>query len=308
MLGKSSLGNSQFRIRRNRIWWLFALPIVIFLLVAGPVQGQEGDLPAEDTVEEVPGAEDPDEEEFDSEAITEIDPGEVATRHRLDLGLDRIGLSNQSITTLSLGYTWAPGVHSSLLITTNFLDPEGLTEDPEDQGLIFGDTIVTYSWAGKQTIFAKPWLPSRFGSGIGLVIPTGSPEKVAGLDMWVALPFLGLVKPVTEKLVLLPTFIYGQSFAEGDLAIPMQMVSLEVGLLYELSEKWWLFYRPTIGREFELSETIIFNLLQVGRTIGARHGISLEFGTVSDEVYSLMVGFRENFNQRITLRAHLGFR
>ena len=60
--------------------------------------------------------------------------------------------------------------------------------------------------------------------------------------------------------------------------------------------------------DFELNDSILFNLLQVGREFGKRHGVSLELGSVSDEKYSLEIGFRSNDNYRLTLRAHFGFR
>lgn len=234
--------------------------------------------------------------------------GEVVARHLLDVSLDRLGRTDQNVTTLSLAYTWAPGEHHSVNVTTSFLDPEGLGPAEENEGFLLSDTVLNYSWSGRTKVEARPWLPNRFGSGLGLVIPTGDAEKGAGGDMWVANPYLGLVKTVSEKLVILPTLSYTQSFAEGDLAVPIQAIGAEIGLLYELSSKWWLFYRPTIMREFELSETILINLLQVGRAVGKRHGVSLEYGAVSDEVYSQMIGFRSNVNYRLSLLAHFGFR
>lgn len=232
----------------------------------------------------------------------------VVTRHLLDVGLDQLGRDDQNLTSVSLGYTWAPGEYHSVNITTSFVDPEGLGPVEENEGFLLSDTAINYSWTGNTKVEARPWLPNRFGSGLGLVVPTGSPEKGAGGDMWIVTPYLGLVKTAGKKLVVLPTLSYMQSFAEGDLAVPIQAIAAEIGLLYALSPRWWIFYRPTIMREFELSETVLLNLLQVGREVGKRHGVSLEYGSVSDEVFSQAIGFRSNVNYRVTLRAHFGFR
>ena len=232
----------------------------------------------------------------------------VFTHHRVDLGIERVGRTDQNITTIGLGYTWAPGEHHSVNITTRFVDPEGLELPEEHKGFTFSDTVVYYSWSGDYKIEAKPWLPNRFGSGVGLVIPTGDARKGAGIDMWVVTPYLGLVRAVAKRLVIAPTLSFSQSFAEGDLAVPIQAPGAEIGFLYEISPKWWLFYRPTLMYDFELEETIFLNLLQLGRHVGKRHGVSLEYGSVSDQVYSQAIGFRSNFNYRLTLQAHLGFR
>lgn len=232
----------------------------------------------------------------------------ATTHHRLDLGIDRLGRSDQHVTTVALGYTWAPGEHHSFNLTTRFVDPEGLGPADEKDGFLFSDTVLYYSWSGSYTYDAKPWLPNRFGSGFGLFVPTGDAARGAGLDMWVAVPYLGVVRAATKRLTIAPTLTFAQSFAEGDLAVPLQAVGAEIGLLYAIAPRWWLFYRPTILRDFELSETVMLNLFQLGRQIGKRHGISLEYGRISDEKYSLGVGFRSNSNYRLTLQGHIGFK
>lgn len=196
---------------------------------------------------------------------------------RLDFGIEQVGRTDQNITTFGLGYTWASGEHHSVNVTVRFVDPEGLGEVEENQGFAFADTVLNHSWSGNCRIEARPWLPNRFGSGLGLVAPTGNVAKGAGIDMWVVTPYLGLVRAVTRRL-------------------------------YAISDKWWLFYRPTVLYDLELEETILFNLLQLGREIGKRHGVGLEFGSLSDEVYSQVVGFRSDYNYRLTLRAHVGFK
>jgi len=238
----------------------------------------------------------------------EVSSEDATTHHRIDFGFDRFGRNEQYITTVALGYTWAPGEHHSLSLTTRFVDPKGLGPVGHHEGFLLSDTELYYSWSGSHTYEAKPWLPNRFGSGLGLLAPTGDAAKGSGLDMWVAIPYLGLVKAATKRLTILPALTFAQSFAEGDLAVPLQALGAEIGLLYAIAPRWWLFYRPTILRDFERSETVILNLLQLGRELGKRHAISLEFGHVSDEGYTLEIGFRSNSNYRLTLLGHIGFR
>lgn len=232
---------------------------------------------------------------------------EVETRHRLDFGFDRIGRHERKLTTYSFGYTWAPGLHHSLAVALTAADPKGLTFGVEGEGFALGDSRIGWSWAGRERVSARPWLPNRFGSGVELLVPTGNAERGFGGDMWVVTPYLGAVKVVKERFILLPTLIASQSFAEGDQAVPLRALGAEVGLLYEAGERWWLFYRPSVLHEFELSETVYSHLVQVGVEIGRRHGLSLEWGSVADEVSSLQAGFRTNVNHRLTVRAHLGF-
>lgn len=243
----------------------------------------------------------------DEQKTTDTAAGESRTRHRLDLGFDHIGRGSQSIETLSLGYTWAPAEHHSTNITTHFIDSSVSSQVDDSTGYLLSDTTLYYSWARGYDIEARPWLPNRFGSGVGLVVPTGDAEKGAGGDMWVVSPYLGLVKLVGKKLIILPILTFSQSFAEGDLAIPFQAIGAEIGLLLEITPKWWLFYRPTVLYDFELQETAMLNLLQLGRKVGGRHGVNVEYGRVSDEVYSQLIGFRSNSNYRLTLTLQFGF-
>jgi hypothetical protein len=228
--------------------------------------------------------------------------------HRLDVGADRIGLSGQSSSTFSLGYTWAPGAHHAVSGTFAFAKSDDLGEAEESNNLVFGDTVVGYSWTGRAQVSAKPWLPSRLGSGVEVAAPTGNVEAGGSADMWVVTPYLGVVRAVGNRAVLLPTIGYGRSFWHGEQAVPIELLTVELGLLVDLSSRWWLFFRPAYWHEFKLSDDITHVQLQVGREVGARNGISLEYGKVSAELTSELLGFRGSSQDRLTLRAHFGFR
>jgi hypothetical protein len=72
--------------------------------------------------------------------------------------------------------------------------------------------------------------------------------------------------------------------------------------------KWWLFYRPGVFYDIRLQETAVIHLHQLGRLLGKRHGIGVEYGRISDEIYSQSIGFRANSNYRLSLGVQLGFR
>lgn len=235
--------------------------------------------------------------------LTEADDATHGPHHRIDFGLERFGGAERSIMTLALGYTWAPGMQHSLHVNANLLD-SSLGESDGD-GL--SDTLIQYSWAPTEKITARPWLPRRFGTGLGLVVPTGDLEKGTGSDMWVAAPFLGLPITIGESLILLPSLMYLHSFSHGENAIPLQALIGEFGVLYGFAQKWWVTFIPAAAQDFEFSETTLTASLQVGREIGSKHGISLEVGGSDDEITSFLIGFASDFNWRVALKGHLGF-
>lgn len=238
------------------------------------------------------------------ESALELDP--IADpHHRIDLGLDRWGGEDSDISTFSLGYTWAPGQQHAANISVNIVDSR-LADIEGGDG--FSDTVVTYSWAPSEKVTAKPWLPRRFGTGLGLVIPTGDLLDGTGTDMWIAMPFVGWPVTVGKKTVLLPSLAYLRSFSESELSIPIEGVSLQLGVVTVISAKWWLTVLPAVTEELVLHETIASIAVQVGREFGARHGISIEYGWVDDDTISTVIGLGSDFNERIAVRGHFGFR
>jgi hypothetical protein len=231
-------------------------------------------------------------------------PAASGPHHRLDLGLDRLGSAERDITTFSVGYTWAPGQEHAFHINANYLDSR--LADIEGDGL--SDTILTYSWAPGEKVTASPWLPRRFGTGLGLSVPTGDLLDGTGSDMWIAAPFVGWPVSVSEKLTLLPSLAYLRSFSEGDLAVPIHGVSLELGFLAAIAAKWWITILPAVTEELELEETIVSVSVQIGREFGTRHGISFEYGYVDDDTLSIALGLGSDINERFALKGHFGFR
>ena len=240
-------------------------------------------------------------EETNADAAPELASG---PHHRIDLGLDRWGGEDRDISTFSLGYTWAPGRQHALHVKLNIVDSR--ISGIEGDGL--SDTIVTYSWAPSEKITAKPWLPRKFGTGLGLSIPTGDLLDGTGSDMWIAMPFVGWPVTLGKKSTLLPSLAYLRSFSEGELSIPIEGVSLELGLVTAIGARWWLTVLPAVTEELVLHETIVSIAVQVGREFGARYGISFEYGWVDDDTIPQAIGLGSDLNERVAVRGHLGFR
>ena len=264
---------------------LVALLVAAF--VAAPVAGEEAVVKSTDA------------SDIEAEAIASADP-----HHRLDFGLEKFGSDERDIKTFSLGYTWAPGQQHALNINVDIVDSR--LGDVEGDGL--SDSVVTYSWAPSEKVTAKPWLPRRFGTGLSLVVPTGDLLEGTGSDMWIAAPFVGWPVTIGKGITLLPSLAYLRSFSEGDLSIPIEGLSLELGLVSAIGPKWWITLLPAVTEELVLHETIFSISAQVGREFGTRHGISIEYGYVDDDTISVALGLGSDFNEKIAVRGHLGFR
>ena len=236
--------------------------------------------------------------------LTKSDTSTADPHHRLDLGFENFGSGETDVTTFSLGYTWAPGLQHSLHVNANLLNSSlGSTE-----GDGVSDTLIQYSWAPTETVTAKPWLPRRFGTGLGVLVPTGDLEEDTGVGMWIATPFVGWPFVATKHLVLLPSLLYAHSFGHHEDAVPLRAAVVEFGLLYGFAQRWWVNFLPSLIYEFELDERTTAVFIQLGREIGSRHGVSVEYGVVDDEFSAISGGFGSDVNYRFAIRGHLGFR
>ena len=128
--------------------------------------------------------------------------------------------------------------------------------------------------------------------------------------MWIATPYFGWDEGLTDKLTLLPSFSYSHSFQHGESAIPLRLISANLGFLFFFKPLWWLSYRPALGYEFELSELVTLHALDVGREFGTRHGISLElyYTASGGDIWTGVFGLPRNSGKGASLLAHVGLK
>jgi hypothetical protein len=143
-----------------------------------------------------------------------------------------------------------------------------------------GDTVLIYSYAPGQRINALPWVPRSIGFSVMLVVPTGKAEDFLGSDQFVVAPQAGWVMTLSDQLSLLPAIRYTTSFAEGDLALPVEQLSVEIGLVWAHPKGWWIDYAGEVFRDFEQEDWDYIDYFSVGKLFDSRYGISLAYGVL----------------------------
>jgi hypothetical protein len=222
-------------------------------------------------------------------------PEDQATQ-RLDFGFDYFESPDGRVLRTGFNYNWAPLGSHSFAATLQVVDA--------NEGSGPGDTLLRYNWAPKQSLTANPWVPNNLGTGIGLLIPTGDPEKGTGGDQWVIGPTLGIVTRLGQRTSLLPQLQYLRSFGEGDLALGTETLSLSFGILHVTRSEFWVQYTPAVSYDADAEQYELDNTLVLGRQFTRRFAASLDLNTMNLGEPHNSPGQGSEFDYRATLKLH----
>lgn len=207
----------------------------------------------------------------------EAPPPQGSPRHRIDFGLQSFDAAEGDSVTGSLDYIWAPLDHHSFAVSTLLVKSD--LSGAEGSGI--GDTRLQYSWVPSAKLTAASWVPNIVGMGFGLIVPTGDPSKGTGEDRWIAIPTVGWVFVVNERLSILPTLQYLKSFNEKPVADSISAANLELGLLYVSKSEFWVNYTPSLFRDFQpIEDTNLDHFLTFGKQFTRTLGASVTLGLV----------------------------
>ena len=230
-------------------------------------------------------AQEPEAAEIAAEATPEsTTEGDGDGKHLFDIGIQNLDTPVGNFSTTLLGYTRAfrgdMSVTAAVTLTFSELfqsTDRGTTVD-RYQGT--GDTILIYSFAPGKKITANPWVPRSIGFSLILVVPTGNAANFLGGDQFVITPQAGWVIHVSEHFDLLPAVLYTSSFAHGDRALPVELLSAELGMVWAHRTGWWISYSPSIVRDLKRDDWDYNDTFSVGKMFNTRIGLSLAHGTL----------------------------
>lgn len=208
---------------------------------------------------------------------SEASPQQGSPRHRIDFGLQSFDAAEGDSVTGSLDYSWVPLNHHSFAVSTLLVGSD--LSGAEGSGI--GDTRLQYSWVPSAKLTAASWVPNILGMGFGLIVPTGDPSKGTGDDRWIAIPNVGWVFVVNERLSFLPTLQYLQSFNENPAADDISAANLELGLLYVSKSEFWINYTPSLFHDFQpVDDTNLDHFLTFGKQFTRTLGVSMTLGLI----------------------------
>jgi hypothetical protein len=198
-------------------------------------------------------------------------------RHRVSFGAEWFGAAEGNSATGSLAYIWVPHEHHALAATVLLVGSN--LSGAEGSGI--GDTRLQYSWVPSAKITAAAWLPTAFGMGFGLIVPTGDPAKGTGVDRWIAIPTLGWVFTIGQNFALQPSLQYLYSFDEDTSGDQISSANLALTFLYVPKSGFWIDFTASVFRDFEPFETTTEDyLLTVGQQFTKVLGGSVTLGSM----------------------------
>jgi hypothetical protein len=218
-------------------------------------------------------------EEPTPESTGESDSG---AENLFDLGFQRVDTPIGEFNTTLLGYTRAfrGNMSFSATMTLNYAEVLRLTDQgsTRDRHIGLGDTILIYSFVPGHKVTAQPWVPKSAGLSVLLIVPTGNAADLLGKDQFVISPQAGWVFLISDHFSLLPALRYTTSFAEGDLALPVEQLSAELGLVWANATGWWFSYTGDFVRDLRSDDWRYDDTFSVGKMFGQRFGLSLAHG------------------------------
>lgn len=204
-------------------------------------------------------------------------PAPAGPRHRIDFGVQYFDAAEGETFTSSLNYSWVPLAHHSFAATVPIVG----ADLGETEGSGIGDLRLQYSYVPSARLTANSWVPNTLGMGIGLIVPTGDPDKGIGGDRWIAIPTIGWVFVIGERFSILPTLQYFHSLQEGSTADDFSSANLELGLLYVFRSEFWLNYTPSLFHDFDpIDDTNLDHFLTGGKQFTRTFGASLTLGDI----------------------------
>ncbi len=192
---------------------------------------------------------------------------------RLDVGIQYISQTGIDQATIEATYTQVFAAHHQIAIIAPLVD-EGLDSSIN---MSAGDLMFGYSYTPGHTLNANPWVPSDFGTGIGLLIPTGDPNRGTGLGSYVVAPRLGFVKRLGSKFVISPTIAYEYSFKEQANGVEVREWVLGASIIYVGPKALWVQWVPSYIAATNLDVGAFETTITVGKLFTRHFAMSLDF-------------------------------
>ena len=221
---------------------------------------------------------------------------------RLDVVIQYISQTGIDQATIEATYTQVFATHHQIALTAPLVD-EGLDSSIN---MSAGDLGFGYSYAPGHALNASPWVPSDVGTGFGLSIPTGDPDKGTGLGSYVVAPRLGFIKRLGSDFVISPTITYEHSFKEQADGVEVREWVLGVSIIYVGPRTLWVQWVPSYIADTNLDVGAFETTITVGKLFTRHFAMSLDFtrgptfvatsdGVTTDYANSYMLSFHMPF-------------
>jgi hypothetical protein len=221
---------------------------------------------------------------------------------RLDVGIQYISQTGIDQATIEATYTQVFAAHHQIAMTAPLVD-EGLDSSIN---MSAGDLGFGYTYTPGHALNANPWVPSDFGTGIGLLIPTGDPDKGTGLGSYVVAPRLGFIKRLGSNFVISPTITYEYSFKEQADGVEVREWVLGASIIYVGPRTLWVQWVPSYVADTNLDVGAFETTITVGKLFTRHFAMSLDFtraptfvadsdGVTTDYANSYMLSFHLPF-------------
>ena len=217
---------------------------------------------------------------------------------RLDVGI-QTGIDQ---ATIEATYTQVFAAHHQITMIAPLVD-EGLDSSIN---MSAGDLVFGYSYAPGHALNANPWVPSDFGTGIGLLIPTGDPDKGTGLGSYVVAPRLGFIKKLGSNFVISPTIAYEYSFKEQAGGVEVCEWVLGASIIYVGPKTLWVQWVPSYIADTNLDVGAFEMTITIGKLFTRHFAMSLDF-TRSPTFMPNSDGVTTDYSNSYMLSFHMPF-
>jgi len=170
-----------------------------------------------------------------------------------------------------------------------------------------GDSAISISHVPNFSVVNSPWLPSRAGTGISVLLPTGDAGERRGFDATIVTPFAGLVYPWRENILILPSFAYAHSFGTPVTGKDIRIGLLEVGFSFVGLNRFWLGVYPGVLHNFEDGKSYSNIRLAIGMEFTDRIGLSFDWSETEQIDFNFTPGTEAQFTNLWNINLHFQF-
>lgn len=228
---------------------------------------------------------------------------ESQPRHRIDIGASFLdSVSADSINGV-VGYTYNLSSKSNINLSIPYLDPN--TGEGGNSG--FGDVIAAYSFVPSAQASAHPWVPRTVGTGIAVLAPTGNANEGRSLDTWVVAPYVGIVRPLSDRFFFAPQLGYIHSLGKTAGGVDLRLAFAEVGFSFVAINGFWTSYYPQFIRDLESDEWAVNHRLAVGKMLSNTVGVSFDYSFIERFSFGSNLPAESGFDEQLELNVHFTF-
>ena len=239
----------------------------------------------------------------DDDQVVLKSPATVKKLHRVDLSMLYFDGKDEDSFIGLFDYAYNLTPKSNIALEVAYLD----SDFGRDGGSGIGDTSVTYSYEPNVGLSVKPWVPKKVGSGVSLLLPTGSVKDGRSLDAVLINPFIGGVLILSKSFALSPVLSYSYSLDPIVTGKDIRVLTAELGMVWKGGGDLWVGFYPSYIRDFKANESYVNFTLSVGKMFGSSWGGSINYSDLESFEPGAIPGTTVSFDKTLRVSMHLLF-